>query len=60
MSVMRLPFAADIAIVGFGLNTKKNRKKSMPKKEVFTFASPLWLRARWSLAVMVGLPSGLS
>ena len=31
MSVMRLPFAADIAIVGIGLNTKKNRKKLKKK-----------------------------
>ena len=27
---------------------------------LFTLSSPLWLRARWSLAEMVGLPSGRS
>ena len=29
-------------------------------KKSFTLSSPLWLRARWSLAEMVGLPSGRS
>ena len=32
---MRLPFAADIAIVGFGLNTKKKQKKINAKKRSF-------------------------
>ena len=33
MSVMRLPFAADIAIVGFGVNTKKTEKNQCKKKK---------------------------